>query len=153
MTYPFKAQLDEMQADLRELRAWLRHNPKVKGYIYGLRFSCEVSTWDSDKGAYVDLSIQDIADIVRAMSEGAPIGTVRKNAYGDSMSYVRKMSNGHAAIELNVSRKAVCVAKVVGTKSITVPDPDAPRITKQVDDIEWECLPLLAAVEPVNQDG
>lgn len=51
-------------------------------------------------------------------------------------------------LELVADRNAVCTRVVTGTRQVTeeVPDPDAPMVTvtKQVDDIEWVCEPLLA---------
>lgn len=56
------------------------------------------------------------------------------------------------AVELSVvvNREAVCRRVVTGVETVTkiIPDPDAPlvEVTEEVEQVEWECLPLLGAV-------
>lgn len=146
--YPAHRELDEMQWDLWELRRWCRDNPEVKGWISGLTFFCDASTTDED--GYRPLTTQEIAEVVRAISKGAPIGQVRKYAGDNFMTYVRKMRYGKASVQLMVAREVVCVSRVVGTKTVEVPDPDAPKVTKEVEVLEWDCLPLLKQAEEAS---
>ena len=47
-------------------------------------------------------------------------------------------------LEVTVDRSAVCRRVVVGTKTVKKPDPAAPLIEVEVDEVEWQCEPLLA---------
>lgn len=47
-------------------------------------------------------------------------------------------------LSMFVPREEVCERRVVGEKTIEVPDPDAPLIAKTVPVVEWDCQPLLA---------
>jgi hypothetical protein len=51
-------------------------------------------------------------------------------------------------VEILCQREQVCERVVVGTRQVTktVPAPDAPmvEVTETVEDIRWECHPLLA---------
>lgn len=55
-------------------------------------------------------------------------------------------------------RDQVCMRRVVGTREVTeeVPDPDAlaavptVTVTKTVEDVEWDCGPILASREQVT---
>lgn len=137
--------LDELDQDLKELRAWVIANPGIVGWFYGLTFTIDVSPYNSS--SYERLSLSEIADRVKAMAKGRPIGTVRKNTYGTVIEYVLKMGNGHARVEMNVPRDDVCVSRVVGQEEYQVPDPNAPKVTRTRDIVEWDCLPLLARAE------
>jgi hypothetical protein len=55
-------------------------------------------------------------------------------------------------IKLTAFRDAVCTRIVTGTREVTeeVTDPDAPKVTVThiIEDVEWDCGPLLAGSEP-----
>jgi hypothetical protein len=57
-------------------------------------------------------------------------------------------TGGAVVLEFNAPRELVCERIVTGTREVTetVPDPDAPKITRtRVEDVvEWRCAPLLA---------
>lgn len=50
---------------------------------------------------------------------------------------------GGRTLTIYVSKTKTCVKKVVGTKMVSRPDPDAPLIEVEEDIIEWECEPIL----------
>ena len=57
--------------------------------------------------------------------------------------------------EVTCARESVCVRRVVGTKEVTreVPDPSVEvpmiEVTETVEEVEWDCQPILADVEAV----
>lgn len=76
-------------------------------------------------------------------------GQVEKNATGDYFHLRGRIAGLH--VRAMASRDAVCVRRVVGTREVTrtVPDPsfDVPLVdvTETVEDVEWDCTPLLAS--------
>lgn len=68
---------------------------------------------------------------------------------GNSQKYFRFVAE-RAGVDLEIvaDREQVCRRIVTGTREVTkmVPAPDAPliEVTETVEDVEWECEPLLA---------
>jgi hypothetical protein len=73
----------------------------------------------------------------------------RKRVSGDETVSYFKLAGQVAGlqVELTAYRDAVCRKVVTGTREVTeeVPDPDAPKITRTrtVEDVEWDCGPVL----------
>jgi hypothetical protein len=84
---------------------------------------------------------EQLGEWIRALSHGAPIGSVRKEAGDAYAGAVRTFGS----IELRVlcSRDQVCERIVVGTRPVEVPDPEivaaAPRVTIDEEIVEWRC--------------
>lgn len=88
-------------------------------------------------------------------------GTLRKNTYGDSTPtpYI-DLSGRIEGLRVSASayRDAVCTRRVVAVREVVeeIPDPDAlasvptVTVTKTVEDVEWDCHPILANSEPAN---
>lgn len=70
------------------------------------------------------------------------LGGDRTKTFSDRYADVSR-SFGSVVLNLFTGRENVCVARVVGTEEVEVPDPDAPKITITRDIIEWDCNPVL----------
>lgn len=70
------------------------------------------------------------------------LGGDRSKTFSDRYADVSR-SFGSITLNLFTDRENVCVARIVGTEEIEVPDPDAPKITITRDVIEWDCNPVL----------
>lgn len=137
-------EIDEAQWDLWELRSWRRENSDIGGWMSGLTFFIYATVKDDE---WREMTAQEAATVVRAMSKGQPIGTVRKTTSTDAMAYSLKFHYGRASVYFTIPRQTVCVSKVVGTKTVERTDPNAPMVTVTEDVLEWECLPLLQEAE------
>lgn len=92
-----------------------------------------------------------------AMAEAARVFpcTWTKNAGEDFFDLNGKLAGLN--IELSAPREAVCTRRVTGTREVTreVPDPDLlarvpmVEVTETVEDVEWDCGPILAGGERV----
>lgn len=68
-------------------------------------------------------------------------GQRSKDADDDWFRVIRKF--GPFEIEVYAERDAVCTKTVVGTETVEVPDPDAPKITIEREVVEWTCEPSV----------
>ena len=69
-------------------------------------------------------------------------GRRTKDADEHAVHITRRFGPG-VVVELYVSREEVCERRVVGTETVEVPDPDAPKITIEREIVEWVCAPVL----------
>lgn len=53
---------------------------------------------------------------------------------------------GGVRIHVYAPRGAVCERVVVGTEKVLVPDPDAPKVEREREIVEWRCDPILASM-------
>jgi len=135
---------DRVATDIELFAAFVRANPDVAERMHGETFRIYFLP-----GRDTVTKIVDIAR--RARRAGA---AMTKDISGD---YASAMLTFGSTITLQVytQRDAVCERVVVGTRTKTVqePDPDAvaalPMVTREViiEDVEWQCTPLLAAAE------
>lgn len=139
---------------LREIADWLDAHPEVplpyQNYLMTGKtettFPIFVSSWDGDER-------EQLATIGRAM------GRFDKFAKPDDDQFVIFRRFGGIAVAVQADREQVCTKVVTGTREVTeeVPDPEAlaavPKVTvtKTVEDVIWECRPLLA--EPATVAG
>jgi hypothetical protein len=75
----------------------------------------------------------------------AQLGGARTKKVSDNFFTVQRRFGG-IQIDLFTSREAVCTRRVVGTETVEVPDPDAPKVTVTRDIVEWDCEPVLGGV-------
>jgi hypothetical protein len=142
------AEIREIKADMDELVAWILKNPEIEGSYYSNSFNIQTSIFDENEGNWRSLTAPEIAVRVRALSKDQPIGSVKKDAYGNAMTYKLWMPNNRVSIELCVMRETVCVQKVVGQETVEEKDySQIPTRTVTRDIVEWECIPLLAQAE------
>ena len=72
-------------------------------------------------------------------------GTWDKEPRGDRFDFTATRDDMN--LQIAVKREAVCVRRVVGTETVTVPAVDAqPERTEVREVVEWDCEPVLAAV-------
>lgn len=128
--------IDAAIASLQALAAWRTAHPEI-----GLYRSSTGSTWLVDPGTEATC---EAAMIVRAVADGAPIGTVTKHAVGDDALFVTRDFGNGVFLTFIADREEVCTRRVVGTETVQVPDPDAPLVTVEREIVEWDCAPILA---------
>lgn len=115
---------------LRAMADHIEANPALAGEDYS---SVRLKLWPENGN--------DFTDVVSALG-----GKRTKKAVGEYMEVTRDFG-ANVAIEVNCQRGLVCTAKVVGSETVEVTDPDAPKVTVTRPVIEWECSPILAEVE------
>jgi hypothetical protein len=63
----------------------------------------------------------------------------------DYLMHVER-SFGGLVVDVTADREEVCRKVKVGTRTVTVPAPDAPTIEVEEDVYEWECNPILGTL-------
>lgn len=131
--------IDATIASLQALAAWRTAHPEIVVFAGGVGAQYLVSS------ARTNLPP---ADIVRAIADGAPIGTVKKEpGVGPDIErcmFVERSFGGGVRVTYVAKREEVCTRRVVGTETVQVPDPDAPLVTVERELVEWDCEPILA---------
>jgi hypothetical protein len=92
----------------------------------------------------------ELAALTRILTDGAPIGTVTKRNDDDFARVTRRF--GAVTVEAHCARDKACTARVVGTETVEIPDPAAPKITVERDIVEWDCKPILA-LDRLEREG
>ncbi len=135
----------DVSANLRRLADFLDANPDIAAKTISRTTTVQLLAYYSGESARADL-----AAFARAGKAG---GAEVEKSYDESWGNVT-VRFGPVEIQGYASRERVCVRRVVGTREVTktVPDPEAlaavPKVTvtETVEDVEWDCLPLLAGV-------
>jgi hypothetical protein len=132
------ATIDQMRGALCDLADWLDLHPDL---------NVRANKWST--GTFGIHDRNDFPATVRALTKGAPLGTITKHEQGDNGDTLRVDRDFGAGIKVSVyaDRDEVCTARVVGTETVQVPDPDAPMVEVERDLIEWDCAPILSAVD------
>lgn len=129
MTHSLDSYQLEVKGDviksLRDLADWLESTPSAPAPYF--------------LTIYTSLSGKDHAkQLVREA------GGIEKKYEGNSFELKKNFGDAVRYVSV-VSRDAVCTARVVGTEMKEVPDyKNIPKVTKEVDIVEWDCDPLLA---------
>jgi hypothetical protein len=89
----------------------------------------------------VNIFLNDNATLQMAAIRRAIGGTWEKQAT-DQFFWIRKRF-GPVSLEVNAYRDQVCTRVVVGTETVEVPDPAAPKVTVEREIVRWDCSPLL----------
>jgi hypothetical protein len=118
---------DDIIQGLRELADWLALHPDVRVDHLGI-------------GAHIYGATKE-----NVVAAALASGKFEKQFYG-SMFEGSVTFAGGVRYELNSSREEVCTKIVVGHENVLVPDPDAPKIVKEREIVEWECIPILGQV-------
>lgn len=142
MSIDTNMEIPRLMRDLWELKAFLDERPELhhRAVRWGTTVTLSFNTDEADQ----------FTTAVRSLKAGAPIGSIRKHIPDDDNGWTTvtwHAKNRQCRVELEIPKKGTCVAKVVGTKTVKVADPDAPKITKTVDVVEWDCAPVLADVD------
>lgn len=92
-----------------------------------------------------DYAVDTAADLARV---SRAIGGRWDKRESDTLFALHREIADGIFVELVASRGQVCERVVVGTETVEVPDPDAPKVTVERDVVEWRCAPILADREP-----
>ena len=132
--------IDATIAGLQALAAWRTSHPEIQCSLTSTVTLCIYDGSNRRDGLTP-------ADIVRALVDGAPLGTIDKHLGGDDdeLMFVTRSFGGNVTASYHTDREEVCTRRVVGTETVEVPDPDAPLVTVEREIVEWDCGPLLAA--------
>lgn len=132
--------LDATIAGLHALAAWRTAHPEIRCALAAAGSLCIYDGSNRRAGLTP-------AEIVRALVDGAPIGTIDKHlgGDGDELMFITRSFGGGIKASYHTDREQVCTKRVVGTETVQVPDPDAPLIDVEREIVEWDCAPLLAA--------
>lgn len=121
-------------AGLRELADFIEANPEFAELLNGDELTMYVPSWHDGAEAR-------FADVARKLG-----GKRRKDADTKYFHVTRQF--GAVGVRIFTDRNVVCTKKVVGTRKVEKPDPNAPKVEVVEEIVEWECGPLLAgAVE------
>lgn len=113
-------------AGLRALAELIEAEPALAGSQYA----------QIDHHIFVD-DPAEMAALVRRLG-----GARKKEADETYLTVVRELA-GRVAVKICGRRNEVCERVVVGTETVEVPDPDAPKITVEREVVEWKCAPVL----------
>ncbi len=133
---------------LRNLADFLDANPDIaeKALRHAqIKLLVSYSEWGENAAEKARASLAAFARAGKAA--GAEVSKTYDDTYGNVL-----LRFGPVEIEGYAAREQVCIKRVVGTREVTktVPDPDAlaavptVEVTETVEDVEWDCLPLLA---------
>jgi hypothetical protein len=136
---------DATAAGLRALAAMIEAAPQLDARCLG-----GIDVWYPDSAA-------ELAKIARAARRAG--ATVTKTV--SEKLYTLKVSWGGFTVNALAWRSQVCERVVVGVHEVTetVPDPEqlakvpTVEVTKQVEQVEWVCRPLLAAAGDAVDGG
>lgn len=113
---------------LRAMADLIDQNPELAGSEYvPLRLLVPAS--DAD----------EMSRLVRQLG-----GARAKEATNDYLTVVRELG-GQVGLEVYAQRQKVCEAVVVGSETVEVPDPNAPKVVIERDVVEWRCAPVLTS--------
>lgn len=76
----------------------------------------------------------DFAYLVRALG-----GKRTKNP----QSWYLHVTRSFGPLNVGIAGVRVCERVVVGTETVEIPDPNAPKVTVEQDIVEWKCPPVL----------
>lgn len=135
---------ERLAADLRLLADMAENAPLIAKELCGqfYRFLVPVGSADDPRAA--------MATFLRA---AMAVGATTSKSYDEEWGSVDlRFPNGELSLHVYASRELVCTKRVLGVREVTeeVPDPDAlaavpkVKVTRTVEDVEWDCMPLLA---------
>lgn len=126
---------EEMAAGLRAVADLLVAHPEL----------AEKARYSFDQ---VNLYVDDIDEIRAFVHAGLAHGAkITKAASEQYLTAELRWSAGLVGLDVFAKREKVCERVVVGTETVEIPDPDAPKITVERDVVEWKCRPILASTE------
>ncbi len=139
--HPNQKTADEQATGLRALANALEANPELAQFVRIGLGHIGTHVFDSER--------EKFATFVRAFKAG---GAEITKDYHDKYAMV-KATFGPVVVVIQADREEVCERVVVGTETVTktVKDPAVlatvpdVEITEQVEIVEWQCKPLLAA--------
>ncbi len=150
----------DVAADLRALAGLAENDPFVAAMI--ARYF-DAAVWPNHVVGHEhkEQRKEVMAEAIRRLKPVAT-GTISKNYAEHGEGYLKVTVPLKAlTIELTEIRAQVCERVVTGVETVTeeIPDPDyiaaAPRVTqtREVETVEWRCVPLLAESAASNEDA
>lgn len=131
--------ITQTQQGLTELAEWIEAHPGIGSHPFLSGTTWIIGVYTADQAAFA----------MRAMADGAPLGSVEKDVHGEKLFAERNFTGG-VRIQMQVPRDEVCEWVVTGTETVTVPDPEvvaaAPVVEIEREIGEWQCHPILPAV-------
>lgn len=88
---------------------------------------------------------------------GLAVGADIRKDYDETWGCVHvRLGNGTVNLQVYAEREKVCTRRVLGVREVTeeVPDPEVLKavptvtVTRTVEDVEWDCHPILLADAP-----
>jgi hypothetical protein len=122
--------MNEYTDGLRALADFLDAHPDVLEDVSHSGFDC---------GAFFDNKTR-LAAFAKAVG-----GQLDKGKYGGYLEVAKRF--GPHKLTGNVAEDLVCERIVVGTETVEVPDPEAPKVTIEREIVEWKCPPILNEVD------
>lgn len=123
----------EAAAALRRLADLIEERPALHEAVSGMTFRAFCIT------------PEEFHDMARQL------GGVREKDADDAYFKVVRDFGAGVKVQVYTQREQVCTAKVVGTETVEIPDPDAPKVTVTRDVVEWECATVIPAPDPVAE--
>lgn len=123
----------EAAAALRSLADLIEERPALHEAVRGMTFLAYCTTPEE----FHDLAAQ--------------LGGHREKGASDKYFNLTRDFGAGVKVQVYTQREQVCTAKVVGTETVEIPDPDAPKITVTRDVVEWECATVIPAADPVAE--
>jgi riboflavin synthase len=140
---------ERLADDIERYAAFVRANPDLAEDLYRQNFLIYLLPGDDPKSK--------MAGAARAgLRAGATVDKKVDDKYAEAL-----LRFGHITVQVYTQRDVVCERIVVGAHEETVEeqDPEAlakvptRKVTKVVEDVEWRCMPLLAAEQPIKPEA
>lgn len=133
-----KQQASGVAVTLRAIAAWLESHPEFTlGGVYYEDRVLVVRDF-TPKG-------ETLAELARSLGGRWQKDANERDTGDDALFKLTQEIAPGARAELIAWRSEVCERVVTGTKTELVPDPDAPLVEREVETVEWRCVPLLEA--------
>lgn len=87
-------------------------------------------------------SAQELRDKLRVIKQERPGAEITKE-YTESVLTVTVSIGGFPLLQFWSPRSLTCSRRQVGTRTVTVPAPDVPMITREEPVYEWNCAPVM----------
>ncbi len=109
-------------SDLRHMLEWMEDHPQ---------FIAEHIGFQVDLFVYGDDQLGQMREMIR--------GHGKWNKEDMGSWFTLRKSFGEHKVQINAVREEVCERVEVGTETVTIPDPDAPKVTVERPVYEWKC--------------
>ena len=131
----------EIVSSLREMADFIaKHGEDLPTPTYGSVGKVTLNVWLYDEEAK-----EGMTQAARVLKRGTTFDNPVQKHQSDYSYELSRHFGRYAQLDYNSAREAVCERKVVGTKQVPVTKYTETGEFKEVEIVEWECTPLLAA--------
>ena len=123
----------EVVSGLRELADFIERDPDFAELYWPGPALLFVASWEKDAAAR-------FGDLARRLG-----GHRTKSVTERHIEVTRQF--GPISIQVYTSREVMCERVVVGTETVEIADPEAPKVKVDREVVEWKCSPLLGPEE------